>query len=201
MEKDRLLAFSDGVIAVIITIMVLDLHAPSGTDLHALAAVAPVFLGYVLSFVYVAIYWNNHHHFYHLVREVNGAVLWANLHLLFWLSLVPFSTSWLGAHPDAAIPTAVYGVSLLMPALAWTIMQTVIIRLQAGHAGRAASKVAGAIGNDIKGKLSLVFYLAGIGLAFVAAWAADALYVLVALMWLVPDRRVERFVRERQRGA
>ena len=197
MTKHRLLAFSDGVIAVIITIMVLDLRAPHTADLHALAELLPEFLSYILSFVYVGIYWNNHHHFFHLVREVNGAVLWANLHLLFWISLVPFATSWMGAHPDAPIPTAVYGISLLMPAFAWTIMQTTIIRFQSGHRGRHGSELAGAIGNDIKGKLSLVFYLAGIGLALIETWLADTMYVLVALMWLVPDKRVERFVRQR----
>ncbi len=196
LSPGRLEAFSDGVIAVIITIMVLELHAPHDASLPALAGELPVFLSYVVSFVYVAIYWNNHHHFFHLVKEVNGTLLWANLHLLFWLSLVPFSTSWLGEHHDAPIPTAVYGVSLLMPAIAWTILQTVIIRMQAGRSGRDASALGRAIGNDAKGKLSIVFYLTGIGLSFAAAWAADAMYVLVALMWLVPDKRIENFVRE-----
>ena len=147
MEKDRLIAFSDGVIAVIITIMVLELKTPSDASLSALAASVPVFLSYVLSFIYVAIYWNNHHHFFHLVHRVNGAPLWANLHLLFWLSLVPFTTSWVGEYHDAAIPTAVYGISFLMPALAWYLMQTVIVRAQGRH-----SDLAEALGSDIKAR-------------------------------------------------
>lgn len=189
MEKDRLVAFSDGVIAVIITIMVLELKAPHDASLAALRETVPVFLIYVLSFVYVAIYWNNHHHFFALVRRVHGGVLWANLHLLFWLSLVPFATSWMGEHDTAPIPTALYGVSLLMPAIAWDIMQTVIIRAQGSH-----SRLKRAIGSDIKGKISPVLYLSGIGLAFVDTRISDALYVLVALLWLIPDRRVERLV-------
>jgi len=200
MEKDRLLAFTDGVIAIIITIMVLDLRPPHEISVAALLGLAPVFLSYVLSFVYVAIYWNNHHHFFHLVRHVDGTLLWANLHLLFWLSLVPFSTSWLGENHDSPLPTAVYGVSLLMPALAWWVMQTVIIRMQAGHDGRGESALARALGRDAKGKLSPLLYLIGIGLAFVQPWLADAMYVLVALLWLLPDRRVERFVRESRGG-
>ncbi len=189
MDKDRLVAFTDGVIAVIITIMVLELKAPAGTDLAALRGAIPTFASYVLSFVYVAIYWNNHHHFFHLVPRVTGAILWANLHLLFWLSLVPFATSWLGEHGEAAMPTAIYGVSLLMPALAWWWMQRVIIREQ-GRDGRLQR----AIGRDLKGKLSPLLYLGGIALAFASVWLADALYTLVALMWLIPDRRVERNV-------
>ena len=200
MEKDRLLAFTDGVIAIIITIMVLDLRPPHETSVAALLALAPVFLSYVLSFVYVAIYWNNHHHFFQLVRHVDGALLWANLNLLFWLSLVPFSTSWLGENHESPLPTAVYGVSLLMPALAWWVMQTVIIRMQAGDGGRDASALARALGRDAKGKLSPLLYLTGIGLAFVQTWLADAMYVLVALLWLLPDRRVERFLRESRGG-
>ena len=197
MEKDRLLAFSDGVIAVIITIMVLELKAPHDASLSALKDLAPVFLSYVLSFVYVAIYWNNHHHFFVLVHRVDGKVLWANLHLLFWLSLVPFATSWLGEHPAAPIPAAVYGVSLLAPAVAWYIMQTVLIREQGG--GGAA--LAQALGGDLKGKLSPLLYLAGIGLAFVDTRISQGLYVLVALMWLVPDRRVEKALRDRATAA
>lgn len=196
MGKDRLLALSDGVIAVVITIMVLEMHAPADASFAALVATAPVFLGYVLSFLYVAIYWVNHHHFFHLVLHVSGALLWANLHLLFWLSLVPFTTGWVGAHPGAPVPTAVYGASLLMPAVAWWVMQWTIIDTQARGAGRDASALARAIGRDLKGTLSPVLYLAGIALAFVAAWVSVALYVLVALMWLVPDRRIERAVRE-----
>jgi uncharacterized membrane protein len=186
MEKDRLTAFSDGVIAVIITIMVLDLHAPKTADLHGLAELAPVFLSYVLSFVYVAIYWNNHHHFFQLVPRVTGGILWANLHLLFWVSLIPFTTSWLGGHFDRSLPTAVYGFSLLMPALAWYIMQLAIITAQG-----EGSPLAKAIGRDIKGKFVPLLYLTGIGFSFVEPWLADLLYVSVALIWLVPDRRIE----------
>jgi uncharacterized membrane protein len=192
MEKDRLLAFSDGVIAIIITIMVLDLRAPHDGSLAALRETAPTFLSYILSFVYIAIYWNNHHHFFHLVHHVDGAILWANLHLLFWLSLVPFATAWLGQHGSAPGPTAIYGVSLLMPAMAWYVMQTVIIRRRGDDAA-----LKRAIGRDIKGKISPLLYFAGICLSFLRPWIADAIYVLVALMWLVPDRRVERTVQGR----
>jgi uncharacterized membrane protein len=188
-EKDRLLAFSDGVIAIIITIMVLELKVPHEPNLTALAAVAPVFLSYVLSFLYLAIYWNNHHHFFHLVRRVDGMMLWANLHLLFWLSLIPFATGWMGENHFAPLPTALYGVSLLMPALAWQGMQWAIIR---GH-GRDSS-LARAVGHDAKGKLSLLLYAGGIGLSFVDTRIAGAVYVLVALLWLIPDRRIERVV-------
>jgi uncharacterized membrane protein len=190
MEKERLVAFSDGVIAVIITIMVLELKAPHDASLAALREIIPVFLIYVLSFIYVGIYWNNHHHFFALVRRVHGGVLWANLHLLFWLSLVPFATSWVGEHDMAPVPTALYGVSLLMPAIAWVIMQTVIIRAEGTQ-----SRLRRAIGGDIKGKISPPLYLAGVGLAFVDTRISDAIYVLVALLWLIPDRRVERLVR------
>jgi uncharacterized membrane protein len=190
MEKDRLLAFSDGVIAVIITIMVLELKAPHEASFGALAEAAPVFLSYVLSFVYVAIYWNNHHHFFHLVRRVNGAMLWANLHLLFWLSLIPFATSWMGEYPASTVPTAVYGAVLLMSGIAWNVMQTVIIRTQG-----ADPLLAEALGRDVKGKLSFACYAASILLSFIDTWIADAIFTLVALMWVVPDRRVERAVR------
>jgi TMEM175 potassium channel family protein len=192
MGKDRLVAFTDGVIAIIITIMVLDLKVPDAPTLAALAAATPVFVCYALSFVYVGIYWSNHHHFFHLVRHVSGALLWANLHLLFWLSLVPFATWWLGQSHFAPVPSAVYGVALLMPALAWYLMQTVIIRAEGED-----SALARALGRDIKGKISPVFYTAGILLAFVDVRLSGAIYVLVALMWLVPDRRVERMVRGR----
>jgi uncharacterized membrane protein len=188
-EKDRLVAFSDGVIAVIITIMVLELKAPHDVSLSALKETTPVFLSYVLSFIYVAIYWNNHHHFFHLVRRVGGTMLWANLHLLFWLSLIPFATSWMGEHAFSPVPTAVYGLALLMPAIAFYVLQAVIIRAQG-----SGSTLARALGSDIKGKLSAPLYLAGILLAFVDTRIADAIYVLVALMWLVPDRRIERTV-------
>jgi uncharacterized membrane protein len=187
MERDRLVAFSDGVIAVIITIMVLELKTPHDASLGALQQAAPVFLGYVLSFIYVGIYWSNHHHMLYLAPRVSGGILWANLHLLFWLSLIPFTTSWLGEHYDAAIPAAVYGVSLLMPALAWYGLQTLIVRAQ----GRD-SALARALGRDVKGKISPLLYLAGILLAFIDARLAEAIYVVVALMWVVPDRRFER---------
>lgn len=190
MEKDRLVAFSDGVIAIIITIMVLELKAPPDPSLSALAAVTPVFLGYVLSFVYVAIYWNNHHHLFHLVRHVNGMILWANMHLLFWLSLIPFATRWMGENHFAPVPTAVYGVSLLMPALAWNGLQRAIVRSQGND-----SVLARAIGRDLKGKVSPVLYAMGILFSFLNIWIADAIYVLVALMWLIPDRRIERALR------
>jgi uncharacterized membrane protein len=190
MEKERLVAFSDGVIAVIITIMVLELKTPHSADLSALNEAIPVFLAYVLSFIYVAIYWNNHHHFFHLVHRVNGRILWANLHLLFWLSLVPFTTSWMGEYHLSPIPTAVYGVSLLMSAIAWYLLQTVIIRSQG-----SGSALARALGSDIKGKISPVCYVSGILLAFVDTRIANALYVVVALMWLVPDKRIERAIR------
>lgn len=191
MGKDRLAAFSDGVIAIIITIMVLELHVPHGGDWGALAALAPSFASYVLSFVYVAIYWNNHHHLLHMVERVDGRILWANAHLLFWLSLVPAATAWLGENFPAPVPTAVYGASLLMPAVAWYLLQRAIIRRQG-----ARSSLAAALGRDWKGKLSPVLYAAGIGLAFVAPWLSIAFYVLVAILWLVPDRRIEAVVRD-----
>jgi uncharacterized membrane protein len=187
MEKSRLLAFSDGVIAIIITVMVLELKVPHDASIGALYAVLPVFLSYVLSFLYVAIYWNNHHHFFHLVHNVDGGLLWANLHLLFWISLIPFTTGWMGENNFASAPTAVYGISLLMPALAWQVVQWKIIRAQ-GH----ASTFARAIGRDLKGKISPALYLVGIVLAFVDPPVACAMYLLVARMWLIPDRRIER---------
>ncbi|HJU20358.1 MAG TPA: TMEM175 family protein [Stellaceae bacterium] len=190
MEKGRLLAFTDGVIAIIITIMVLELKVPHDASLNALATVTPVFLSYVLSFVYVGIYWNNHHHFFHLVRHVDGVMLWANLHLLFWLSLIPFATGWMGENHFAPLPTAIYGVALLMPALAWYGLQWAILRRE----GRD-SALARAIGRDFKGKISPVFYVAGILSALLDPRIADAIYVLVALLWLIPDRRIEKAVR------
>ena len=189
MQKERLSAFTDGVIAVIITIMVLELKAPHTTDAAALLGLAPTFLSYVLSFVYVGIYWSNHHHFFTLVDKVDGAVLWANMHLLFWISLVPFTTAWVGETRNAPIPTALYGLSLLMPAVAWYLMQTVLTRLQG-----AESPLKAALGRDLKGKLSPFLYVAGIAAAFLNVWLADAFFVGVATMWLVPDRRVERSV-------
>ena len=187
MGKGRLEAFSDGVLAIIITIMVLELKVPHGDDLTALAPLLPVFLSYLLSFVYVGIYWNNHHHMLHATRSISGGVLWANLHLLFWLSLVPFVTGWMGENHFSAAPTALYGVVLLMSAIAYMILQGTILRAQG-----KGSILAAALGSDWKGKLSPVLYLVAIPSAFVAEWIADALYVLVALIWLVPDRRIER---------
>ena len=186
MNKGRLEAFSDAVIAVIITIMVLEMKVPHGADVQTLVSVLPVFLGYALSFIYLGIYWNNHHHMLQATRHVNGTVLWANLHLLFWLSLVPFVTGWMGENRFAPLPTALYGTVLLMAALAYTILQRSIVRIEGPD-----SLLAGAIGRDFKGKLSLLSYLLAIPLAFMSPWISDSLYVLVALVWLVPDRRIE----------
>jgi uncharacterized membrane protein len=185
--KSRLEAFSDGVIAILITIMVLDLRVPHGASLTALIPMIPVFLSYVLSFVYLAIYWNNHHHLLHAAQHVSAGILWANLHLLFWLSLVPFTTAWMGENAFAPVPTAIYGVSLLMPAVAYITLQGAIVR-----AHGADSLLAHALGSDRKGKLSLALYAAAIPLAFVQRWAAGGLFALVALIWLIPDRRIER---------
>ncbi len=192
MGKDRLTAFSDGVIAIIITIMVLELRVPHGADLTALMGVAPSFLTYVMSFVYLAIYWNNHHHLLHTVARVDGLILWANSHLLFWLSIIPAATAWMGQNLAAPLPTAVYGVVLLLPAIAYFLLQQAIIHQQGAH-----SVLAKALGTDIKGKISPVLYVAGIALAFVSPWLSIALYALVAVMWLVPDRRIESTLRER----
>lgn len=186
MGKGRLEAFSDGVLAILITILVLELKVPHGSDLAALKPLLPVFLGYLLSFVYLGIYWNNHHHMLHTCRKVTGPILWANLHLLFWLSLIPFVTGWLGEHHASALPTALYGSILLMAALAYTVLQRTIIASQ----GRQ-SLLKAAIGEDWKGKLSLLLYLTAIPIAFIFEWVSDALYVLVALLWLIPDRRIE----------
>ena len=187
MEKNRLEAFSDGVLAVIITIMVLELKVPHGVELAALQPLLPVFLSYVLSFIYVGIYWNNHHHMLHSTHRVNGSILWANLHLLFWLSLLPFTTGWMGENHLAAMPAAVYGFVLLMAAIAYFLLQRAIISQQG-----PGSLLASAIGNDWKGKLSPVLYLVAMFLAFASPWMANGLYALVALIWLVPDRRIER---------
>jgi uncharacterized membrane protein len=186
MGPNRVEAFSDGVIAVAITIMVLELHVPHGADADALAPMLPVFLSYVLSFVYLGIYWNNHHHMMHTLHKVTGAILWANLHLLFWLSLIPFATGWMGENHFAALPTAVYGLVLLMSAIAYWILQRMIIASQ----GRD-SLLQKAVGGDWKGKLSPVLYLAAIVAAFRWQAISQAIYVLVALFWLVPDRRIE----------
>jgi uncharacterized membrane protein len=194
MEKNRLEAFSDGVLAIIITIMVLDLKAkPDAAELADLKELLPVFLSYVLSFVYVGIYWNNHHHLFHSTRHVTGGILWANLHLLFWLSLFPFTTAWIGENHLAPTPVAVYGFVLLMAAIAYYILQRAIIRQQ----GRG-SLLAAAVGKDWKGKLSPVCYFAAIPLAFVNVWISITLFVLVALIWLVPDRRIERALTKRE---
>jgi uncharacterized membrane protein len=187
MGKGRLEAFSDGVIAVIITIMVLELKVPHDTDAKALLPLVPVFLSYVLSFIFVGIYWNNHHHMFHAVQHVTGRTLWANLHLLFWLSLVPFVTGWMGENHFESTPVAAYGVVLLCSALAYTILTRVLI---ASH-GRD-SLVAKALGRDIKGWMSLVLYVVAIGLAFVQPWISCGLYALVAAIWLVPDPRFEK---------
>jgi uncharacterized membrane protein len=187
MGKNRMEAFSDGVIAVLITIMVLEMKVPHGESLAALAPVLPVLLSYVLSFVYIGIYWNNHHHMLHAVHHVSGAILWANLHLLFWLSLVPFTTGWMGENHFAPLPTALYGAVLLMAAIAFLLLQQVIIASQGPD-----SLLKRAVGGDWKGKLSPVAYLAAIPLAFWEGRLSLALYVLVAAIWFVPDRRIER---------
>ena len=191
MGRDRLTAFSDGVIAIIITIMVLELKVPHGADWQALSSLAPVFLSYVLSFVYVAIYWNNHHHLLHTATRVNGLIFWANMHLLFWLSLTPFATGWMGENNFAPLPTAIYGVALLMPAIAYYLLQGAITRTH----GRELT-LAKALGGDIKGKISPLFYVSAILLAFVSPWISVALYTLVALIWLIPDRRIEHAIRQ-----
>jgi len=186
-NSDRLSAFSDGVIAILITIMVLELRIPHGIGLDALRPLLPVFLTYVLSFIVIAIYWNNHHHMLYLTDQVTGGILWANLHLLFWLSLMPFVTGWMGENHFAPIPTALYGVVLMFAGVAYYILEQTIIRGQG-----ADSKLRQAVGTDVKGKISVVFYLAAIPLAFVHQLISDAIYVLVALMWLIPDRRIEQ---------
>jgi uncharacterized membrane protein len=187
MGKGRLEAFSDAVLAIIITIMVLELRPPHGTELSALRPLMPVLLSYLLSFVYLGIYWNNHHHMLHVTHRVTGPILWANLHLLFWLSLVPFVTAWMGENHLASGPAAVYGVVLLMAAIAYWILQRQILRAEGSQ-----SLLAAAVGRDMKGKLSPLLYLLAIGAAFVRPWLADGVYVLVALIWLIPDRRIER---------
>ena len=191
MTTGRLEAFTDAVIAIVITILVLELRVPHEPELEALREVVPVFLTYVLSFVYLGIYWNNHHHMMVLTERVNGKILWANLHLLFWLSLVPFTTAWMGENDFAEVPTAFYGADLLLAAIAYFILQTAIIAEEGPD-----SRLRAAIGRDLKGKVSPFLYLAAIPLAFVSPWIALALYVFVALIWLVPDRRIESAVSE-----
>jgi len=198
-QTNRLEAFSDGVLAIIITIMVLELKVPSHTEgqeanLAALQKLWPIFLSYVLSFIYVGIYWNNHHHLLHTAQRVSGGILWANLHLLFWLSLFPFATAWMGENHVAPTPTALYGVVLLMAAIAYYILQRTIMAQQ----GRD-SLLASALGRDWKGKLSPVFYLAAIPLAFVNPWISTGLYAGMALLWLIPDRRIERALAEHKK--
>ncbi len=192
MGTDRMEAFSDGVIAIIITVMVLELKIPQQTTLRALTPVVPVLLTYLLSFIYLGIYWNNHHHLLHTVDRVSGGMLWANLHLLFWLSLIPFTTGWMGEHHFASVPTAFYGVVLLMAALAWWILQRRIIATQGRH-----SLLRQALGTDWKGKLSPLLYLVAIALAGLARWVSLGLYALVAVFWLIPDRRIERILADR----
>jgi uncharacterized membrane protein len=186
MSKGRLEAFSDGVIAILITIMVLELKVPHGTDWEALRPLIPVALTYVLSFVYLGIYWNNHHHLLQAAHRINGRILWANLHLLFWLSLVPFVTGWMGENHFAPLPTAVYGAVMLLSGVAYTILTRTIV-IEEGP----QSKLALAVGRDRKGNASIALYAAAIPLAFVNQWISDAIYVFVAMMWLVPDRRIE----------
>jgi uncharacterized membrane protein len=189
--KGRLEAFSDGVIAVIITIMVLEMKVPHGVDLASLEPVIPVFVSYVLSFVYVAIYWNNHHHMLHAAGRVDGPILWANLHLLFWLSLIPFVTGWMGENHFAPLPVAMYGAVLLLSAIAYYILSRALIRHDGGR-----SRIARALGSDLKGRISVVIYAVAIPLSFASRWVAVALYAAVAAMWLVPDRRIERTLSE-----
>jgi uncharacterized membrane protein len=189
MGKGRLEAFSDGVLAIVITIMVLELKVPHGQDLAALRPLGSAFLSYVLSFLYVGIYWNNHHHLVHTVKHVTAGIMWANLHLLFWLSLLPFVTGWAGENPSAAWPTALYGVVLLAAAFAWLVLQAAIIR--------GGGSLATAIGSDLKGKISAGLYATGIALAFVHPWLSHAFFTSVALIWIVPDRRIARALGDR----
>lgn len=187
MNKARLEAFSDGVIAIIITIMVLELKVPHGDNFYALTPLIPVFLSYVLSFIYVGIYWNNHHHMLHTCHKINGPILWANLHLLFWLSLFPFATAWMGQNHYASVPSAFYGVILLMAAIAYLTLQYFIIVSQGTN-----SLLKKAVGSDFKGKLSSVLYILAVAISFWAQWISQGLFILVALIWLVPDQRIEK---------
>jgi len=192
----RLEAFSDGVLAIIITIMVLEMHVPRDPSLVSLRPLLPVLLSYVLSFVYLGIYWNNHHHMLHVTTRVNGVVLWANLHLLFWLTLVPFVTAWMGENAFAPVPTALYGAVLLMAAIAYYLLQLTILSAEGSD-----SVLRAALGRDVKGKISPVLYAVAIASALVRPWIADSIYVAVALMWLVPDRRIERALTGRMENA
>lgn len=190
MNRTRLEAFSDGVLAIIITIMVLEIKVPHGNDFEVLKPLIPVVISYILSFIYIGIYWNNHHHMMHTVKHVNGGILWANLHLLFWLSLVPFVTGWIGENHFDPIPMAMYGTVLLMAAIAYFLLQTQIIRSQGKD-----SLLARAVGNDIKGKMSPILYSLAIASNFFSQWISGALYILVALIWLIPDKRIEIIIR------
>ncbi len=191
MSKARLEAFSDGVIAIIITIMVLELKVPHGVDLLSLRPLIPVLMSYVLSFVFIGIYWNNHHHLFQVVRHIDGRILWANLHLLFWLSLIPFVTGWMGENRFAALPVALYGVVMFLAGLAYFTLSRVLV---AGHG--ADSPLARALGDDFKGKASVLGYAVAIPLAFVHSWISCAIYVLIAILWLIPDRRIEKVLGE-----
>lgn len=194
MNKNRLEAFSDGVLAIIITIMVLELKIPHGANQFSdLTSIVPILLSYILSFIYIGIYWNNHHHMIHATKKVNGGILWANLHLLFWLSLIPFSTGWMGENNFTPAPTSLYGIILLMSAIAYWLLQYSIIKLHGDN-----SVLAKAIGRDLKGKVSQLLYLIAIPMAFVSPWISSAIYVGVALMWLVPDSRIERVLQLNQ---
>jgi uncharacterized membrane protein len=192
MSKGRLEAFSDGVIAILITIMVLELKVPLGSDLSALLPLIPIFLSYVLSFVFLGIYWNNHHHLFQVVRQVNGRVLWANLHLLFWLSLIPFAAAWMGEHNFAAWPVALYGVVLLFAACAYYLLVRALLALH-----EKDSSLAVAVGTDFKGKISIAIYAPAIPIAFIVPLLSFAMYVLVAVIWFIPDRRIERVIGDR----
>ena len=191
MTKNRLEAFSDGVLAIIITIMVLELKIPHGDSLEVLTPLLPQFLTYILSFAFLGIYWNNHHHLLHTVVKIDGKILWANLHLLFWLSLIPFVTGWMGENHFASLPTAVYGAILLLAAISYTILQRTIITTHG-----PGSKLAEAVGEDFKGKLSMALYAIAIPSAFLNQWISDGIYITVALMWLIPDKRIESKLKE-----
>ncbi len=194
MGKGRLEAFSDGVMAIIITIMVLEMKVPHGDDWAALKPLYPVFLSYVLSFIYIAIYWNNHHHLMQVTHKIDGKVMWANNHLLFWLSLMPFASGWMGENHFTALPTAVFGIVLFMAGVAYYILEQLLLRLHGNE-----STMARALGTDLKGKLSVVIYAVAIGLAFVHTWISLALYTLVAIIWLMPDKRIENKIAEEQK--
>lgn len=187
MGKGRLEAFSDGVLAIIITIMVLEMKVPHGADWDSLKPLAPVFMSYILSFIYIGIYWNNHHHLLHAVHKISGKVMWANNHLLFWLSLMPFASGWMGENHFASLPTAVFGVDLLMAGVAYYILAQSLIKLHGKE-----SVIARAVGRDSKGKISVIIYAAGVGLSCLNGWISLALYTLVAIIWLIPDRRIEK---------